>query len=308
MRTHLPPLAVACLGTLVCAPESQAQDDPNAAKLEKLAASATAFVEAYNEGDAAALAALFLPDGEITLADGGVVSGRDEIEAFYAEVFAGEDDPQAALEAGSVRFITPTIAIEDGTFHVTAPSGEVISHNYTAVQVQQDDESWLTASVRDSLDDTAPPSEKMIALEWLVGDWKVERDGVHTWIAFDWSEDGPFIDGRALTEEAGEESTAATWRIGWDARREGYVSWGFDALGGYNYSEWTSTDTGWLLRTRGVTADGEGNQSTQLLEPSESGESINWTKRDQVIGEELLPEVTVKIVKRPPAPKTASEE
>lgn len=308
MKTHLPPLAAIFVGTLVCSPAGRAQDDPNADKLEKLASSATAFVEAYNQGDAAGLAALFLPDGEITLADGDVVSGREEIEAFYDEVFAGEDDPQAALEAGAVRFVTPTIAIEDGTFHVTAPTGEVASHNYTAIQVQQDDGSWLTASVRDSLEDTAPPSEKMLALEWLVGDWEVERDGVTTWLAFDWSESGPFIDGRALTEEPGEASTAATWRIGWDARREGYVSWGFDALGGFNRSEWTATDTGWLLRTQGVTADGEDNRSTQMLEPSESGESIDWTKRDQVIGGELQPDLKVTIVRRPPAPKTASEE
>lgn len=293
------------IGLIGSLPSVRAQDDPNAAKLAKLESAATAFVEAYNKGDAGALASQFVPDGEITLADGEVVSGRTEIQSFYEQVFAGEEDPQAAVEAGSVRFVTPAIAVEDGTLHVTAPSGEVTSHHYTAVQVQQDDGSWLTASVRDSLEDSAAPSEKMIALEWLVGDWEVSKDGVTTWLSFDWSDDGPFIDGRALTAEAGEDSTAATWRIGWDNRRKGFVSWGFDALGGFTYSEWTATDTGWLLRSRGVTADGETNQSTQLLEPDDSGEFLNWTKRDQVIGDELLPEHRVKVVKRPPDPKSA---
>lgn len=285
-----------------------AQEDADAAKLEKLQQSATRFVEAYNQGDAAALASLFLPDGEITLADGAVVSGREAIKAFYQEVFAGEEDPQAALEAGSVRFVAPTIAVEDGTLHVTAPSGEIRSHRYTALQVQQDDGSWLTASVRDSLDDIAPPSEKMLALEWLVGDWKIEAGGVTTWLSFDWSGDGPYLDGRALSEEAGESSTAATWRIGWNGQREGFVSWGFDALGGYTYSEWIDTQEGWLIRTRGVTAEGETNQSTQLLVPDPSGEFLTWTKRDQIIGSELQPDRSVKVVKRPPAPKSSDSE
>ncbi|BCX49672.1 SnoaL-like domain protein [Haloferula helveola] len=284
-------------------------DDPNAAKLEKLEASAVSFVDAYNKGDAAALAKLFLPDGEITLADGGVVSGRDEIEEFYAEIFSPEETPQAALEAGSVRFVTPAIAIEEGTFHVTAPDGEVISHNYTAVQVQQDDGSWLTASVRDSLEDTAPPSEKMLGLEWIVGDWKIQAGGSTTWITFDWSDDGPFIDGRALTEEAGEESTSATWRIAWDPKRKGYTSWGFDALGGFTKSEWTEVDeASWMLRTRGVTADGESNVSTQTLVLDPSSEHFAWTTRDQLLGGEAQPERTVRVVRRPPEPKSAATE
>lgn len=302
-RLFLSFLAV-CTGWAAAEPT----DDPNAEKLAALEASAASFVESYNQGDAAALSRLFLLDGEITLADGGVVSGRDAIQAFYEQVFAGEQDPQAALEAGSVRFVTPAIAIEDGTLHVTAPSGEIVSHHYTAVQVQQGDGSWLTASVRDSLQDVAPPSEKMLGLEWLVGDWKIEKNGVTTWLSFDWSTDGPYLDGRALTEKAGEQSAAATWRIGWNALRKDYVSWGFDALGGYTHSEWTTTDRGWLIRTRGVTADGEPNESTQLLEPDDSGEFLSWTKRDQVIGGQAQPETSIKVVKRPPAPKSADTE
>ncbi len=285
-----------------------AQDDPDAPELAALEKAANTFVEAYNRGNAEALAALFLPDGEITLSGGNVVSGREAITAFYEDVFAGEEDPQGAIEAGAVRFLSPTLAVEDGTFHVTTPAGEIVSHPYTALQVRQDDGSWLTASVRDSLKDTAPPSEKMLALEWLVGDWKVEKNGITTWLAFTWSDDGPYIDGRALSEEAGASSTTATWRIGWNPSREGYVSWGFDALGGYNFSEWTGTDTGWLLRTRGVTADGETNQSTQTLEPDPSGEFLTWSQRDLVVGGQLQDDHSVKIVKRPPDPGAESAE
>lgn len=293
------------------------ENDPNQAKLEALAANAKSFVESYNKGDHEALAKLFLPEGEIVLADGEVVGGRKEIGEFYREVFAVQPGPKAALEAGSVRFPTTGIAIEDGTLHVTLPSGELTSHFYTAVNVQQQDGSWLTASIRDEIEDHAPASGKLIALEWLVGDWLIEVDGTRTFLSFDWSEDGPYIDGRALTEVAGSESTSSTYRIGWNGARKNFVSWGFDAQGGYNKSEWNTNENGWLLRSHGLTGDGEVTQNTQAIVADPNRQGFTWASRDQTIGDELQPDRTVHVVRRPPgmngspvpdvAPKPATE-
>lgn len=305
MKTSILHLALALL-TLTSARAQQ--EDPNQANLEKLAANAAAFVDAYNKADPESLAKLFLPEGEIVLADGGIVEGRDEIRDFYKEIFAGEDKPKAALEAGSVRFVTPGIAIEDGTLHVTKPSGEVTSHFYTAVQVKQENGDWLTASIRDEIEDHAPASAKMIALSWLIGDWLIELDGSRTFLSFTWCDDGPYIEGKGLTEKAGEASTSTTYRIGWNSHRKNFVSWAFDALGGYNKSEWTAVDDGWLLRTTGITADGEINESSQRLDPDESHQSFTWSRRDQTIDDEPQPDRSVHVVKRPPAAAASSSE
>ena len=170
--------------SLLALPAARTQEeDANKPNLDALAANAAAFVEAYNKAEPESLAKLFLPEGELVLADGNVVGGREEIRDFYQEVFAGDADPKAALEAGSVRFVTPGVAIEDGTLHVTKPSGEVVSHFYTAVQVNQENGAWLTASIRDEIEDHAPASEKLVALEWLVGDWLIEVEGTRTFLS-----------------------------------------------------------------------------------------------------------------------------
>lgn len=279
-----------------------AQDNESQKKdLEILSTNASAFVTAYNKGDPEGLARLFLPSGEIVLANGDMVSGKEEITGFYSEVLSGDEKPKAALEAGSVRFITPTLAIEDGTLHVTKPSGEITSHQYSAVQVKQTDGTWLTASIRDEIGDKAPAGEKLLPLEWLAGDWILEKNGTRTFLTFDWSDDGPYLDGKALTEQAGEQSTRSSYRIGWNGNRKNYVSWAFDSEGGYTRSEWTTADTGWLLRTVGVTADGEVNQSTQSLVPDDNHQGLTWTTRDQTIGGETQPDTTIRVVKRPPA-------
>lgn len=293
------------------APLAQAQDeaDPAEAKLAALEKAAQSLVSAFNDKDAAAIAATYLPNGELTLSSGEILTGREAIEDYYAGLFedAGDQAPKAAVEAGEVHFATPAIAIENGTFHLTAVSGEVSSFDYSAVLVQQDDGSWLAATVRGEDDDTALPDEKLIALDWLVGDWMIEVDGSRTYVAFNWSDDGPYIDARALTEEAGVESTASTLRIGWNPKRDGFVSWHFDALGGYSFNEWTvADDNRYLLRSLGVTSDGESQRGTVILEVADDGQSFTWTSRDKVIGGEVQPERSLRVVKRPPAPKEAS--
>jgi uncharacterized protein (TIGR02246 family) len=280
---------------------ARSQDtDPNKASLEALAANAQAYVNAHNEGNAEAIAKLFIPEGEIILSSGEIVSGRAEIQQFYTDLFSGEKRPRAALEAGSVRFVTPKLAIEDGTLHVTRPTSEVISHHYTSTQMQQDDGSWLTASIRDEIEDIAPASEKLLPLEWMIGDWIIEKNGLRTFLTFKWSNDGPFIDGKAVTEMAGEENTSSTYRIGWNNNRKNYISWAFDTFGGHMISQWTKNNSGWLLRTSGVTADGEVNHSTQTIEPDPSLQHYIWSTRDQTIGGNSLPDGSVRVVKRPP--------
>lgn len=297
MKRIIQPIAI----TLVALSFAEAQEEQNQkADLEILSRNAKTFVDAYNKGDADTMAKLFLPSGEIILANGELIAGREEIVEFYNGIFSAEEKPKAALEAGSVRFVTPALAIEDGTLHVTKPSGEITSHNYSSVHIKQADGSWLTASIRDEIGDKAAPDEKLQPLEWLAGDWLLEKEGSRTFFSLDWSDDGPYLDGRALTQQAGEASTSSSYRIGWNGNRKNYVSWAFDSKGGYTKSEWTTTDDGWLLRTQGVTADGEVNQSTQSILPDENKQGFTWSVRDQTIGGETQPDVSIRVVKRPP--------
>lgn len=306
MRPILPYFAALALLPGICRGQD---DDPAAADLAALEKSATSFVKAFNDADAEALVALFLPNGELVLGSGELLSGRAEIEDHYAGVFTDDKETKGAMETHSVRFVTPSLAIEDGAFHLTAPSGEVSSGDYTAVSVKQDDGSWLLASVRDNAAERAPANEKLQALSWLLGDWIAEGKGADTRATFDWSDDGPFIDARVTTEAAGVGTTTGTLRIGWDANRQDFVSWGFDSAGGYSSSEWNrQSDQSWMLHSRGVTADGETNRATKIISSAPGLEGFTLTRRDQVINGEVQPDRAITFVKLPPAPTASRDE
>ena len=276
------------------------------ARLDALEASARRFVEAYNQANAESVAATFVPEAKLTLADGTVVAGREAITEFYREAFAGvaeADRLQASIEVGSVRFVSPGVAIESGILHLTSPDGAVSPHPYTALQNQQDDGTWLTGSVRDESDGAPAPVERLSALSWMVGDWLIQNNGMETRLSFDWSDFGPFIEGDAdMVETLEGNRVGIQIRIGWDADRGGFTSWSHDSAGGFVQSEWTETGDGvWLIRSKGTTADGEENVYTQLCTVDANRESFTWEIRDQTIGGEAQPDRILDAVKRPPA-------
>ncbi len=302
------PLVLSCLLAMFTLGSAHAQKGSQA-DLEHLTKISQAFVDAFNEKKAEDIAKLFVPDGEVVLASGEIVLGQSDLVEHYSVAFSNDDTTQAALEVSSLRFITPTVATEDGTVHLTYESGEISSHHYTAVQLKQDDGSWLYASVRDQEGDHALANEKLLALQGIIGDWVIQTPEVDTWISFDWSNDGPYIDAKLLTQAAAIQSTGATFRIGWNEKSESFNSWAFDDQGGFTHSRWTpSGPDEWILKTNGVTASGETHSATQTIALDPSGQSFTWSKRDQIIGGELQPSKSVRAVKRPPLPATASTE
>jgi len=145
--------------------------------------SAMAYVEAFNKGDSGALADQFLPDGEMILLSGAAIRGREAIKEHYDEVFAGGEKFTVSYESGAARMLTNGVVVEDAVMSFAAPSGEISVHPYTAVHVKQADGSWLLARVRDLSGDFAQPTEKLRALEWMIGDWVIQVDDSDTWIS-----------------------------------------------------------------------------------------------------------------------------
>ena len=86
-----------------------------------IAASAERFEAAYNSGDAAAMAALYTPDGAVLPPDTARIDGREGIQALWQGYMdAGVED--LALETVELEAHGAS-ASEVGTFTLTAPDG-----------------------------------------------------------------------------------------------------------------------------------------------------------------------------------------
>ena len=117
MRAVFPVLCILmtfCVGTAQES-SSPAELSPDQQAIRK---HAEAFVAAFNKGDANAVAALWTPEGEMSVDGEPVGVGRKDIAAKYAEYFS--DNPGATIQVDieSIRLLGPNMAVERGRSEV----------------------------------------------------------------------------------------------------------------------------------------------------------------------------------------------
>ena len=278
------------------------------ADLLLLGKAAEHFVEAFNQKDATAIAALFLPQGEIVTSKGETFSGREAIQAHYAEVLAAETAPLIALEAHSVRLVTPGVVVEDGVVHLTTSDEEpVTSVAYSATHSKQPDGSWLIATNRDQPAIT-PPAERLKPLHWLVGEWTLEgEDGLRVDMVLDLDDSGNYLLGESLVTDAEGDSQSTHLRIGWNPATASIYWWTFDSKGGFTAGPWARNGNDWTIATTGFTADAEANSTTQTLTRVRE-DIMDWSARDRLLVDETLPDIALRFVRRAPDPGLAEDE
>ncbi len=135
-------LITACLIGPV-ANKASASDDE--AGVRKAIAS---YVDAFNQGDAAAVTAHWSELGEWIDPTGTPIQGRDAILTEMKAYFSSDTKPKIELLDLSVRFLAQSVAVEQGTALVTRPDDSASESPYFAIHVLEDGK-WQLSSVRE---------------------------------------------------------------------------------------------------------------------------------------------------------------
>lgn len=103
-----------------------------------------AFSEAWSKGDAAAAAAFYTEDGLRVGAFGDIQNGRLELHAAY-EKLLHQTMPGAVVtqERGTVRMLTPDLAIWQGGMEITPPGGGPHLKGYVVQVMKKVGGRWL---------------------------------------------------------------------------------------------------------------------------------------------------------------------
>ncbi len=298
MRFGLHPLLVLLSGALLL-PLSAQEKDP-AAELAKVAEQ---FVAAYNEKNLEGILALYTADAEmIDEIDGLTASGLDAIRQVFESSFRQFPERRIALEVNQVRQVAENVVIEEGItrFSGEGPNEEGDAIAYSAVLVRHPEKSWQIASSREVAARSAvvDPLEGLYPLE---GDWIVQGDQMQMELSLALSESGRFLVGRALASTPGDGAMQTEIRIGYDPAANQVRWWTFDDLGGFGQGAWQAIENGWMIRSNGVTADGETTAAIQRL-LFEEDDSIVWDSTDRFLDNAAQPDLRLRLVRRPPAP------
>ena len=262
------------------------------------------YEKAYGAADAKSIAAHFTPDAEYIDEQGNVHQGRAAIEAAMTAHFAENSGCQIEINISSIRFISPGVAVEDGTTTVTPSGGaETVHSHYTAVHVKADGK-WLAASVREHAPkDRRQHRTQLQQLGWLQGEWVDEGDDSLVIFSCEFVDNGNFLIRKFTIQVAGQEAMSGTQRIGWDPLTGKLRAWIFDSEGGYCDGVWHRDEDRWVLKSTGVTADGQTASGTSIY-TFVNEHTMTWHLVDQEIAGVQLPDSElVTIVRRAPLPE-----
>ena len=154
MKTRLFVLAGVAIGFAIPA-FAQQKDAPDPQTFALLDAHGMKYSEAYNNNDAAALAALYTEDA-VFITDSGPVYGRQAIGKWFADNFKAvhpksysweeaPNSPRIIGTAANIGYFAPTIIRSEGEWSVTlqGKNGEAIpAKGYSSVIYAREGDDW----------------------------------------------------------------------------------------------------------------------------------------------------------------------
>ena len=210
-----------------------------------------AYIKAMENRDAAAATATWTEKGTYTDEAGRRSNARQLIKQMLTQPNGAPSKLDGKVEIKStIRFVTPNVAIEEGTHKSDRLTGK-----FTATWVKSGDR-WLLDQLIDHPRGPDPATAELEKLSWMVGDWLGTNDTFKVRCNARWSENNRFIVRRFVVERDGQTVLSGEQRIGWHPGIEAIRSWGFDSRGGIVEGRWRQEGDAWVVRNSGVAADG----------------------------------------------------
>lgn len=276
-----------------------AEADRQAAGEAAVRKAVESYVAAFNQGDAKALAAMWAPEAVYTNPlSGEQVAGREAIEQQFAAIFAEAKGAKLEAKTEAIQFVSPNVAIEQGTAKVIRPDEAPLESEYTAVYVKRDGQWLLDRVTEEDLPVVTSHYEQLKDLEWMIGRW-IDQDDLATVVTeCAWTKNNNFIT-RSFTIQVRDRIDMAGMQIiGWDPSTKQIRSWVFDSDGGFGQGTWKKKDNRWFIQQSGVLPDGGKSSSVNIITYVDDStctlQSVNRT-----VDGDLLPNIDeIKITKQ----------
>src|SRR5580765_6750929 len=205
--------------------------------------SAQNFADAYNKGDAKAIAAMWTENGECRDASGRTLLGRGAIEKAFADAIKANTGSKMEVLVRTIRFPAKDMAVEEGMLRQSRNTKDLpVTTAYVAVHIREGGQ-WRIALSSEG----GAGQDRLEDLDWLIGEWttKVKDDSVKLTFAHDPKK--PFLTATFTRTPPGKEPVSGNIRIALDPETGQIRSWGFDDDGGHSQSLWVCDGKSWVL-------------------------------------------------------------
>ncbi|MCA9172309.1 MAG: SgcJ/EcaC family oxidoreductase, partial [Planctomycetales bacterium] len=237
-RSVLLMIFLVCLGSLGHCQDSLSAkpgspDEVESADESTIRANVKSYIEAFNSGNATALANHWTEGGDYLPPGGEKIVGQEALQKFFSEYFQGTKGAQLEVDVMSIELLSPRVAKERGVARVTGTDEPVGETTYEAIHVKTGD-AWKIDSIREqAVAQPASHYDKLQELEWMIGSWVDADEESEVDTNCRWTPNGNFIV-RSFKAFIGDGlDFEGTQVIGWDPTRQTIRSWTFDSDGGF---------------------------------------------------------------------------
>lgn len=286
-------LVVVC-GAICC----QAASADQAADEALIRKTVESYVAAYNAGDAKKLAEMWSPEAiYINPESGEEAVGREAIEEQFAAIFAANKDVKLAATTDAVNFVSPGVAVENGTAKVLRPNEDPEESTYSAVYVKRDGKWLLDRVTEEDIPVVMSHYEQLKDLDWMIGTWVDKDDQAIVVTDCRWTKNRNFIRRMFSLTVNDRIEVSGMQIIGWDPAEKQIRSWVFDSDGGFGQGVWSKKDKSWYIQTLGTAPDGSKASSTGIMTVLDDN-TFTWQSVNRFAGGDVLPNVDEVVVVR----------
>lgn len=249
------------------------------------------YVSAFNRQDAKSIAELWSPNAVYTnRITGDQVSGRANIEQELIGIFKESKDLKIEVEVASIRFMSPSVAIEEGIARVMRPESEPDETVYSSVYVKLNG-NWLL----DHMSEEPKPVyrsnyQHLKDLQWMIGTWIDEDDQSRIETTSSWTKNQNFITRKFAVSVEGESDLSGIQLIGWDPIEEEIRSWVFDSDGGFGTATWKKKENRWIVNAAATLSDGRKASAVTTLTLIDD-KTVTWQATGRMLDGNILPNI-----------------
>jgi uncharacterized protein (TIGR02246 family) len=283
------------VGTTVSHATDQASDEA------LIRTAVESYVAAFNRGDAKALAGLWSPEAVYTNpVSGEQVIGRDAIEKQFSAIFVDSKDPKLEAQTAAIQFVSPNVAVEQGTAKVTRSDNTAEESEYTAVYVRRDGQWLLDRVTEEDVPVVTSNYEHLKELDWMIGTWLDQDEQNRIETTCQWTRNKNFMTRSFVLSVRDRIELAGMQIVGWDPIAKQIRSWVFDSDGGFGEGVWRKQEKSWYIQSTGTSPDGSTTSSVNVIRYMDD-DTFTWQSLNRQAGGELLPNVDEVVVIRQPA-------
>jgi uncharacterized protein (TIGR02246 family) len=225
------------------------------------------------------------------------VEGREAIAEEFEAILAELEEIKLAVDVESIRFISPSVAVENGIASLISADEEPRETSYTAIHVKRDGKWLLDRVTEEDVPVILSHYEQLKELEWMIGTWIDDDDQDRVETTCEWTRNKNFITRSFAVSVRDRIEMAGMQIIGWDPAAKQIRSWVFDSDGGFAEGRWTKKENRWSITTTGTLPGGAKASSVSVITYVDDTQ-FKWQSVNRTADGELLPNIDEVIVVR----------